>query len=174
MVSAAVKVLRVYAHFQTFQFSRCPRPGSSETPAVVDLMTVVELDIGDRWVEIDSEPAALYHGLLTQTGIGAFYAQEAKMEGGHPRPWFVLVGPDENGKTIGKVGLCVLPDGVECKDPNWVAPCHTTGFHNKSAYPEFADEIADLAEFTGLPIEPNYMGTRLMQNQVPPARGPRV
>lgn len=129
------------------------------TNAVPDLKEVLVTDHGDRWIEIDSPEAADYAGLLTQTAVGHFYKQEARLEGGaHPRRWFVLSGPDESGKVIGKVSLCVLPEGVETAAPEFVSDCHTTGYQNRPPYPDFADEIEALSEAIGIELPPNYQG----------------
>jgi hypothetical protein len=141
---------------------------------IADLKTVLELDSGDRWIEIDSDAAAGTCGVLTQTAIERFYLQEAKLEGGHPRRWFALVGPADTGAVIGKVCLCVLPEGVESADPNWIATCHTTGYRNLSPYPEFAQEIEELAIHTDLTLEPNCMGRPYTPDAAPKATRPKI
>lgn len=114
---------------------------------------------GDTWYEIGSTEVAKYAGAVSQTAVGYFYEQEARLEGGtHPRRWFFLVGPGDNGKTIGKVSLCVLPEGVETKAPDFVADCHTTGYQNRPAYPAYADEIEQLSEVIGIDLPPNMAG----------------
>ena len=79
--------------------------------------------------------------------------------GGHPRCWFELVGPDETGNAIGKVSVCVLPEGAETADPEFAADCHTTGFRNKPPYPDHADDVEALSEAVGIDLPPNYQGT---------------
>lgn len=138
------------------------------------LKTVLELDSGDRWAEIDSDQGAWYAGMLTRTAIGTFYRQEMEAEGRHPRRWFVLVGPEDRGDIIGKVCLCVLPEGEVVELPDMVADCHTTGRSNQNPYPEFDAEIEALAEATGLPITPNYQGQPVTVARGPQGNGPRM
>ncbi|MCS4089225.1 hypothetical protein [Rhizobium sp. BK176] len=138
------------------------------------LKTVLELDSGDRWAEIDSDQGARYAGGLTQTAIGVFYEMEQKAEGRHPRRWFVLVGPDDAGVTVGKVCLCVLPEGEVVRNPDMVSDCHTTGRYNRNPYPEFAAEIEALADATDLPIIPNHGGQAIDVAPRPQGRGTRM
>jgi hypothetical protein len=125
------------------------------------LKTVLELESGDRWAEIETDAGAKYAGGLTQTAIGVFYSLEMKAEGRHPRRWFVLVGPDDTGDIVGKVGLCVLPEGEVVQRPDMVADCHITGRFNRNPYPEFAADIEALAAATDLPITPNHIGEQI-------------
>ncbi|MCV9964833.1 hypothetical protein OIU34_23350 [Pararhizobium sp. BT-229] len=134
------------------------------------LRTVLELESGDRWIEIDSDVSARYVGNLTRTAIGLFYHQEGTLEGRHPRRWFALVGKDDAGETVGKVGLCVLPENESTLHPDFVAECHITGHANSNPYPEFAAEIEALADVTELPITPNYQGRPIVDT--PPPRRP--
>lgn len=126
-----------------------------------NLATVMVLESGDRWVEIDNDRNAEYLGRLSQTAVGMFYRQEGQMEDGHPRRWFVLVGDNAANEMIGKVTLSVLPEGAVTRNPGFVSDCHIVGFENRNPYPLFADEIDLLAQETGLPITPNYAGRPL-------------
>ncbi|MCV9963659.1 hypothetical protein OIU34_17300 [Pararhizobium sp. BT-229] len=119
---------------------------------------ILELDSGDRWIEISNDDDAHHAGRLTQTAVGVFYKREADFEDGHPRRWFVLLGPNEAGVEIGKVALCVLPPGIEVKNADFVADCHTTGYQNRKPYPRYADEIAALADTIEIDLPPNIAG----------------
>jgi hypothetical protein len=123
------------------------------------LEVVLALSNGSRWVEIDSVDVAVFASHQTQTAVSHFYMKEADLEGGHPRRWFFLQSEDKgDGRRVANVVLCVLPDDQYVKHPDMVANCHTSGRQNKNPYPEFAADIEALADFTCLPIIPNWQG----------------
>lgn len=150
------------------------RPAPIATGNPPQLKTVLEFDSGDRWIEFDSDEAAEHCGVLLQTGMGFTYLHEGRLEGGHPRRWFALVGLDDAGLPTAKVGLCVLPDGVACRSRNLIGDCYITGHRNFNPYPEFTTEIDSLSEATGLSITPNYMGNTLDIKPQTPASGRRM
>lgn len=133
---------------------------------------VIEFDAGDRWLEIRDYDTACMAGLATATALATFYMTEEKIEGGHPRRWFVLVGPSDTDQVIGKAATCVLPDGVVPINGDLVSDCHTTGYDNANPYPTYEQEIEELASVTGLPIIPNYLGGPLPETTA--ERTPRL
>jgi hypothetical protein len=147
--------------------------GGAQALMASQLEPVLALESGDKWVEIENDQVARFAAGVTQTAIAHFYAQEALIEGRHPRRWFVLVGPTETSPIIGKVALCVLPENETTANPDFVADCHTTGYQNANPYPEFEAEIDALAEATNLPITPNYKG-RPINNDPTRERGPSL
>ena len=140
---------------------------NAQVNAVSRLDTVLEVESGDRWIEINSDETARLAAGLTQTAVAHFYFEEERIEGRHPRRWFVLVGPSQDVAVIGKVALFVLPEHETSVDPE-VVDCHITGYMNSNPYPEFAAEIEALAAAIDLPITPNYMGNPVA---TPPAPG---
>ncbi|MBY3433643.1 hypothetical protein HFN89_05720 [Rhizobium laguerreae] len=139
----------------------------AQSLAVNRLNAVIEFESGDRWIEIEDDVTARLAAGLTQTAVGHFYHEEERLEGRHPRRWFVLVGPSEDLPVVGKVALFVLPPHETSVDPE-VVDCHITGYRNGNPYPEFAAEIEALAAATDLPITHNYMGDPVV---APPAPG---
>jgi hypothetical protein len=136
---------------------------------------ILQLEDGNRWIEITTDEAAMQAGQITQTAIGHFYKDEQKHEEGHPRRWFVLAGPNEAGVEIGKVALCIVPPGVAVKNSEFVADCHVTGFQNRNAYPSYTDEIAALADKIEIEITPNYQGNPISpENTSSAPRPPRL
>lgn len=115
---------------------------------------------GSYWVEIVDETTAWIAAKLTRTAIAVYYAQEFELEeGAHVRRWFFLVS-EKDGAPYSPACLCVVPEGVEPLS-SFTAPCHTVGFANARAHPDFASHIGNLKAVTGLPIAPNWAGTPL-------------
>jgi hypothetical protein len=122
------------------------------------IVPLTHYDAGSYWVEIVDEQTAWLAARLTHTAIAMYYAREFELEEGeHVRRWFFLVA-DKDGAPYSPACLCVVPEGVVPKS-SMTAACHTVGFANAHAYPDFAPQIEHLATITGLPITPNYAGT---------------
>lgn len=117
----------------------------------------VVADLGDdgKWFEIFTQPEANQASLLTETAIHIFFAKEGKLESGHPRRWFLFVGPEGRGDVC----LYVIPAGAEINErwPNDNGT-HTTGYRNKNPYPDFAPQVETLSQAIGVDIAPDYMG----------------
>jgi hypothetical protein len=125
--------------------------------------------ISEKWFELTSYEDMEVAGYFTRTAIRHFWEGEELSEGCHLRRWFALLAKNEDGHPYMPVSLCVTPPGIEVKS-KIVADCHTTGFMNKSPYPDFAGQIEALAVHIGIELPPNCMG-RPVEIDVAPKPG---
>lgn len=124
------------------------------------IVPLTHFDGGSYWVEIVDEKTAWLAARLTRTAIAEYYYREMNHEEGeHVRRWFFLVS-DKDGTPFSPACLCVVPNGVVARS-RMTDACHTVGYENAQAYPDYAPHIDHLATITGLPIVPNWAGMPL-------------
>lgn len=127
---------------------------------LASIVPLTHFDAASYWVEIVDEETAWLAAQLTRTAIAQYYASELHQEeGDHVRRWFFLIAEKE-GRPFSPACLCVVPEGKVARS-RMTAACHTVGFANAPAYPDYAGQIEHLATVTGLPIIPNYAGMQL-------------
>lgn len=128
--------------------------------SLAQVVPLTHFDGGSYWVEIVDEKTAWLAARLTRTAIAEYYYREMNHEEGeHVRRWFFLVS-DKDGVPYSPACLCVVPEGVVARS-RMTAACHTVGYENAHAYPNYAAQIEHLATITGLPIVPNWAGRPL-------------
>jgi hypothetical protein len=150
-----------YSRYEKEAAEREARIAGKVKLVLAGVIPLTHYDAGSYWVEIVDEQTAWLATQLSHTAIAHYYARELDMEEGeHVRRWFFLVS-DKDGAPYSPACLCVVPEGIAPKS-NMTASCHTVGFANARAYPDFAPQIEHLTAITGLPITPNYAGSPLV------------
>ena len=120
------------------------------------------------WVEIEGPDQADFAMLASGTAVHFFFKREMAENPGLPtvHRWFMLATV-KDGLVRGDVVMAVPGPGFKADGARpSTAPVHITGYQNRNAFPDFAEEIRLLSEATKIAMPPNYQGRDL-----PPAEG---
>jgi hypothetical protein len=131
----------------------------------LNFTVITEKDGWPEWVEIKTPEQADFVRRASSTQVDAQFDAERRDNEGRPAPhrWFMLTLIDPFEGTVQANVVVAVPG------PGWrlrqavrhVAQAHSVGFAGANPYPDFRDEIYDLARATNITIEPNFAGLQI-------------